>query len=661
MSTESAANLTRSIIQVDAFIPAETEAVVRLSAEQTGTDLQVEENLLHVRMLRLIATERRRERTGAWAEVRQQSDTDTLPDHTTWNQAWNADWTFTDERREHVLRQYPLQVRAAGRSVMTMVTGQQIDFGGVPLRTPAGRAVKLMPFRHIVSGHTDEPHLLARHLRLSGMHTDGRTRRGGSFDNWLYPSEAQNYLKIYPVAPGFGEGEMDRQQMRSFGASDNLLNRIIRERGFYPVARTFEGRGSHEVEGFTGHDVDIINYEVQSLDAIHKDEITVRELLRHLGSQKLGEEALALSGAANNYRRLPGQGRGRCIGLRSTTRVIEAYNWMVTLQPGEAGADELAALFGLDPVHMRTFIANSDRARGRDLYPTAKGPRRRVYPPAVVSQIAARIQDRLRITAEVPEIFPQCQPPRRQIELLWAPSTDEEAQVENWIPPAAPTDDEVALETAAVESAEPVSAPEKAPAAPRPRRRRAVAAAAAGAVAVAEPVPTPVQEPESVAEQAAATTEPEPPQETEKVVEVTEAEEAPEPYEPHEPEWRTYAELAYILRVPVSELSGRIRSARPEPQHIQSRLTTKGDYKPHIHPDVAAEAAYALLHQRHERMPSVQLTVLQISIAVGQHPAEIARRIQEAKITSTNRVSGAGATYGSKDLNNVLGLFGVSF
>jgi hypothetical protein len=60
MSTESAANLSRSLIQVEAFIPPETEALVRVSAEQTGVDLNIEENVLHVSMLRLIATERRR-------------------------------------------------------------------------------------------------------------------------------------------------------------------------------------------------------------------------------------------------------------------------------------------------------------------------------------------------------------------------------------------------------------------------------------------------------------------------------------------------------------------------------------------------------------------------------------------------------------------------
>jgi hypothetical protein len=649
MSTESAAGLTRSIIQVEAFIPQETEALVRASAEQTGVNLSVEENVLHVNMLRLIATERRRERAAAWAEMRQQNDAANLPDRTAWNFVWNADWQFTDARREHVMRQYPLQIRAAGRTVMAMVSGQQIDGRGQRLATPAGEAMELIPFSRVTSGHSDEPYQLARHLRLSGLHADGRTRPGGNFSEWQYPSEARNYLRVYPVAPGFGEGEMDRQQMRSFGASDNLLNRIIRERGIYPVPRMFEGRGGREVEGFTGHDVDIINYEVRSMEMIHDDEITLRELYRHLGTQKLGEEAVLLSGAPNHYRRLPGQGRGHCIRLRSTTRVINTYNWMVTLQPGEAGADELANLLGLDPIHMRTFITNADQAHGRDIYPTQKGPRRRVFPPAIVRQIMKRVEDRLKITADIPEVFPQYRPPKRQIEPLWTPAdkTDQEA----WTPPApAEIPDTAAVEEVAEET--------------RRHRRRTSASAIAGAVVLAEtipvitaesaseePVPAAVPDVPEVETLAAAAEVPEAP-------EIPEASEAPEP---QPPEWRTYANLASILRVPLGELTGRIRLAQPKAHQIESRFMPNGDYKPHVHPDVAAQAAYAVLRQRHERMPSVQFTTLQIAVLVGRHPADVAQRIRQAQIARTNHAANENAAYGRDELDQILNLFGVSF
>jgi hypothetical protein len=608
--------------------------------------LNVEENVLHVSMLRLIATERRRERTAAWTELRQQNDAADMPDRTTWSGAWNASWQFTGARREHVMRQYPLQIRAAGRAVMALVAGQQTNVYGEQLRTPAGRAAQFIPFHSVTAGHTDKPHLLARHLRLSGMHIDGRTRPGEDFDSWRYPSEARGYLRIYPVAPGFGKGEMDRQQMRSFGASDNLLNRIIRERGIYPVPRMFEGRGGREVEGFTGHDVDTINYEVRSMEMIHGDEITLRELYRHLGTQKLGEEAVLLSGAPNHYRRLPGQGRGRCIRLSSTSRVINTYNWMITLQSGEAGADELANLLSLDPMHMRTFITSADRACGRDIYPTQKGPRRRVFPPAVVSQIMKRVEDRLGITADVPETFSQHRPPKRQVELLWRSPNETDQEV--WTPPAA-------VEIPGAVAAEEVAEVQR-------HRRRAISSTVAGAVMLADPEPAPVVAAEPAPKETAPAAIPDV-SEVETLVaapEVREIPETPEVSEPQPPEWRTYANLANILRVPLGELTGRIRVERPKAHQIESRPTANGDYKPHVHPEVAAQAAYAILQQRHERMPSVQFTTLQIALLVGQHPSDVAQRIQQAQIARTNLTVSEGASYGRGELDQVLNLFGIN-
>jgi hypothetical protein len=672
--TPSSADMTRSLLQIGSFISLETEQLTRASAAQLGTEAQAADQLsaMNVGVLRLVVAERRREREAAWQTAASAADNgaDAAPDRSGWRQDWNDNWALTEERRQRLMRRYPLQIRAAGRTVMNIVNGHRLDDRGKPYGTrhgrPPGETVEMVPFGTITAARTEEPWRIARQLKLAGAYRRAHARPDTNYSQREYPRDALAYLDIYPPPAPFGKGEADRRRMRKlFDISDNLLNRIIADHDIFPVVRIFEGRGAHEVEAFTAQDVGRISQAVGEIPLIGADEIMVSDVLRHLGSDVLGRKALRISGVEIMLRRKSGPGRGHAVMRQAADRVVDTYNHMTVLEAGEAGMEELAELTGLSITTIRTVVMPADLEAARRLHLTNTGVPRAVFPPENVEGILARIASRYGREVNGLETIKQYRAPRQIPSRLWqVPETGivagaivDRAQTRPRRAPGRPPKDRQAAprsnaaaatntparppETSApavAAGAETISLPETQPAIPAAPELPA-AAAAPDTPPAAAPIETPA--PQEPAQYMPA-----------------EEKHAELPEEPPEPVWYTAAEIAKLTRSELALLAGQIRMGPPKPGESEKR-NTSGGYKDHYSPQYAAGIAQAIFSRRRSKMPSLQLNVAQIALMTGRHPEEVHQRIRAAKIIGITNTNGSH-TYSKEQLDQALALFNVA-
>lgn len=590
MAGESAVEMTRSLLQVSEFIDPATEEAVRLSASRLGEDTAPQENQVHVQVLRLIAVGRRSERKDAWDS--------------------------TEEYYAHIRRRYMLQVRAAAKTLMRIVNDVRLDPYGKPLDTPAGRDMELFRFDEIMADRDENPYEVARHLKQAGAYRGSHARPDMNYRRRWYPADMLRYLEVYPPARLPQPGEMNRSGMRSFGASDNLLNRIIRQRVLYPVPRIFEGRGSREGEFFVPEDVAIIQEEIEAVPLKGPRERILSTLFQEFGSAVLGEKALVLSGMDAPERRLPGQGIGRCVSVAGVRYIRVAFKKLTTLQPGEAGVKEIMAYTGFSETRIRDHIHDADEPHTRPLYDQPDGKGRAIFPPPVVRQILLRLTDSTGRTFEMPEQFEQ------------AGSRPVPIKVK----------------------ATPARAPRTATPSPAKAARKGSSRPATPSAnpTPSEPMPDLTTEVLAVAPAATA-----PPEGEIKPM-------APEvEHEPRHAPWITEAGVATILVVEVTQIRTYLKISPAGPEQTKPLQTPRGTTKLHLRPDKVGEIARKILGERLRRTPTIQLDVRQISLLAERHHDDVTEAVARAGIVGIANADGR-TTYNSTALQRIFQLFDIT-
>jgi hypothetical protein len=394
--------LSQAVVQLPYFLDDGLQEQALNDPRRLTPEVIGERHLVHTAALRLVATERLHERRRTWdAQVKglpKGHEARGRAARSVWMREWQADWQFTDERRQRVMDRHPLAVRVAGRQLMQLTNRERLDDDGLPLDPDS---VETIHGRSFLPASIENARRTIMHLRRAGFtrSLDTQHFQPQMLETVTYPAYALKYLEIFPVlALNADDEHAFNDVVKLLNITPNHMNEIIEQENIFPVMRADRSPGRHDREFYTPEAIARIREIVERTPYKTDDEVLLSRVIETAGRRDLVAVALENLGLSTPFRRIHGGPSRRCVTTNDRDRINNHIEYLTTRQPGEMDVRELADALGVHRTQVYPMLRPDEWARGRELYAKAsenepgsrRWRKRMLLPPDVVANVIER-------------------------------------------------------------------------------------------------------------------------------------------------------------------------------------------------------------------------------------------------------------------------------